>query len=93
MSAIAVKGWLARPLVLVCFAGFFLIAALTVFLDVLLDWQVDKSIRQNAEIRAITWSDQFFRTVPNAGKMFEGGSIAPGDMQRFLDSFAMIDAL
>ncbi|WP_269582384.1 GGDEF domain-containing protein [Roseibium sp. Sym1] len=85
------KSWLRKPTVLAVVAGVFLLAGVAGAVHTLLDWQVLNSIRQNAEVRALTWSARLFENVPNAEKMFEEGAVADDDILRLVDSFAMTD--
>ena len=85
--------WTKKPLVLAVVAGCLLLTGIAGAVHVLLDWQVLKSIRENAEVKAMTWSERLFRNVPNAEQMFEEGAVADDNVLALVDSFAMIDIL
>lgn len=93
MQLFSLPYWTKRPLVLAVLAGGLLLAGIAGAVHVLLDWQVLNSIRHNAEVKAMTWSDRLFKNVPDAESMFEEGAVADADILRLVDSFAMIDIL
>jgi len=87
------KSWLQKPLVLAVVAGGLLLACVAGAVHVLLDWQVLNSIRQNAEVKALAWSDRLFKNVSNAESMFEEGAVADVNVLHLVESFAMIDVI
>lgn len=91
MAVSELKSRLNKPLVLAVVAGGLLLAGVAGAVHGLLDWQVMNSIRHNAEVKALTWSERLFRNVPNAAQMFEEDAVADADVLNLVDSFAMID--
>ncbi len=93
MQAENLRIWLKKPLVIAVLSGLLLLTGVTAALQGLLDWQVQRSILRNAEIKAENWSTDFFRLVPDAEGMFVAGTDVPPDVVRMESSFAMVDIL
>lgn len=93
MTFAKVRTTLTKPLSAAILAGLILLAGIASAVHFLLDWQVHRSITQNAEVKAMKWSEHFFRTIPNAEKMFNTDTVVPEDLARLADSFAMIDTI
>ncbi|MHA7772538.1 GGDEF domain-containing protein [Roseibium sp. M-1] len=87
------KTWFNKTSTIAGLAGLVLISGVAGAVHMLLDWQVGASIRHNAEIKAVTWSDRFFQNVPNAEQMFVKGAVAPANLTHLVESFAMIDVV
>ncbi len=85
--------WFRKPIVLATLASAALVAALTLALHGLLEWEVQTSLLRNAEIKAQNWSERFFRTVPDAEQMFTDAAAGRTDVMQLAGSFAMVDIL
>ncbi|WP_328809243.1 GGDEF domain-containing protein [Roseibium aggregatum] len=67
-----------------------LLLASVAALDVLIDWQVDAAIKEEAEIRALNWAENFYRTTPSARRMIGQGITTRQEAERLENSFALV---
>jgi len=93
MSAISLKHWPIKPVLLAGLVWICLVTAFAGTVQFVLARQVENSIKVDAEHKAKRWSQRFFKEVPNAKQMFESGAVAHADLMRLEDSFAMISIL
>ncbi len=80
-----------NPLAAITLATIAIAFAVWLALDALIDWQVQESIRRNAELRANTWASNFFKSNPSAVDLVQHGAGNPDDIARLENSFAMVN--
>ncbi|MTI46142.1 diguanylate cyclase (GGDEF)-like protein [Roseibium hamelinense] len=82
-----------NPLLISVLAGSLLWGGVVAALDRLIDWQVEVSIKQNAETRATRWANSFFDSADDFRRLVEQGITTPDQVNRIEDSFALVDVI
>ncbi|MBO6891351.1 MAG: GGDEF domain-containing protein [Roseibium sp.] len=82
-----------NPLLIAITGALLLVLLFALTLNSLIDWQVQAALRNNAQIRAQHWADNFFKTTPSARRMVETGIITPSERDRIESSFPLIDVV
>jgi len=90
MGLARLKIWTKRPLIAALTGAIALLFTVTLALDMLIEWQVDAAIKEEAEIRARNWADNFIRTTPSARRMIGQGITTRDEADRLENSFALV---
>ena len=83
-----------RHSILAALAGTFaLFGIVWIALDTLIDWQVQESIKRNAETRAKVWAANFLKTTPSAADLIQTGQGTSEQLDRLAVSFALVNIM